>query len=369
LKRIILFTLILTFVFALCACKGATGKAPATPDEPVVPDTPAPPDTPTPPDVPDVPDTPSTPDFPTTPEIPLAPAYPDISSFSRENPTIVYTSKDVSLIDPATGNTFTVPENHTLLSLGTVEIYTVILQEDTLFLSPTKSLTATRPAICESMESSFGGTYYPGSDKIVVIDAGHQAKGMYDTEPVGPGSSTFKAKVASGTEGVFTKIPEHELNLAVSLLLRDQLISRGYTVVMVRETPNIEISNSERAILANNYKADAFIRVHANGDTNPQKRGAIAIFQTQENPWCGNLYSSSRNLSETVLAAYCLQTGIENDGNWETDTMTGINWCSVPATIIELGYMSNAEEDKLMSTHQFRENAALGIAKGVDLYF
>ena len=84
---------------------------------------------------------------------------------------------------------------------------------------------------------------------------------MYDQEPIGPGSSTLKAKVASGTDGVYTKIPERELNLAVSLLLRDELISRGYGVVMIREVQDVQISNSQRAVMANNYNADALIRV------------------------------------------------------------------------------------------------------------
>ena len=49
--------------------------------------------------------------------------------------------------------------------------------------------------------------------------------------------------------------------------------------------------------------------------------------------------------------------------------MTGINWTRIPSTILELGYMSNAEEDKLMATPEFHANAACGIAQGLDAYF
>ena len=347
---------------------------PSTPDVPVTPDEiPENPEKPKDPNAPatpsDTPDKPVQPENPVQPEKPVQPTYPDISSFDRENRKIVYAKDSISLIDPAKSDTFTLPVDHSLISLGQADKYDIVLYKDNLYLTLSDKLTVSRPAVCSDMKKAFGGTLYLGGEKIVAIDPGHQSKGMYDKEPIGPDSSTLKTKVAAGTEGVSTKIAEYVLNLNVSLILRDELISRGYTVVMIRETHDVRISNAERAQMANAYKADAFIRVHANGSDNKNARGALAIFQTKENPWCGELYEQSKLLSETVLAAYCKNSGIENDGNWETDTMTGINWTTVPSTIIELGYMSNADEDKLMATSAFHKAAAVGIAQGIDNYF
>ena len=99
--------------------------------------------------------------------------------------------------------------------------------------------------------------------KIIVIDPGHQEKGDSSKEPIGPGASETKAKVTTGATGNYTKQKESVLTLKVAQALEKQLKQEGYTVIMTRTTNNINISNSERASIANNAKADAFIRIHA----------------------------------------------------------------------------------------------------------
>ena len=208
-------------------------------------------------------------------------------------------------------------------------------------------------------------------NKIIVIDAGHQKEGNAEKEPVGPGAEEEQAKVSWGTTGTFTGGMEYELNLQVALLLRDELLERGYSVVMIRETNEVNISNVERAQLANKYMADAFIRIHANGWDDDTKKGAMMVCQTANNPYpdCAAVYPESRLLSDCILDAYCQSTGIEKLKVWETDTKAGTNWSQVPTTILEMGFMTNREDDETMATDAFREAAAKGIADGLDAYF
>lgn len=223
------------------------------------------------------------------------------------------------------------------------------------------------PTLAATSEGT--GIYYENGGYLVAIDAGHQAKGNSEQEPVGPGAAETKPKVSSGTQGVTTGIPEHEMNLVVSLYLRDELLARGYSVLMIRETAEVDISNAERAELANSYNADIFVRVHGNSVSNQEVKGALTMCMTKDNPYNGNLHNPSRVLSEKVLEGLCSATGAVNKGILETDTMSGINWCDIPVTIVEMGFMSNPDEDRAMAEDSYRRALAKGIADGIDAYF
>ncbi len=202
----------------------------------------------------------------------------------------------------------------------------------------------------------------------IVLDPGHSAVVAPGTEPLGPGSSEYKAADASGTRGVASGMPEYELTLNISTLLKAELENRGYTVLMTRESNDVPVSCIQRADVANNANAAAYVRIHANGSENQGAEGAMTICTTPGSPYAADLYSASRNLSDCILNKYCEATGCQSEGVWETDSMSGNNWSRVPVTIVEMGYMTNPNEDLLMQTSEYQEKIVQGIANGVDLF-
>ena len=205
--------------------------------------------------------------------------------------------------------------------------------------------------------------------KIIVLDAGHQKYPNFDTEPIAPGSWEMKIKVSGGTTGVVTGIPEYELTLALALRLQTILEERGYEVVQTRTSNDVDIGNIDRAEVANSINADAFIRIHANGSDYSSVNGAMTLCQTPYNPANGNIYPECYSLSQHVLDELVNATGCSKQYIWETDTMCGINWAMVPVTIVEVGYMSNPQEDTLMATEEYRDKICIGIANGIDKFF
>ena len=204
---------------------------------------------------------------------------------------------------------------------------------------------------------------------VVVIDPGHQGQGDSTTEPNGPGSSTMKARVAGGTHGTTTGVYEYQLTLAISQQLQAELEKRGYTVYLTRTSHDVNISNMERAQYATNVGGEIAVRIHANGVDNASVCGAMALAPSSANPYIAYLADSSWNLSKCILDAYCAATGMRNQGVSTSDTMTGINWSTVPVTILEMGYMTNPTDDVNMEDPAYQARMVQGIADGIDAYF
>lgn len=233
-----------------------------------------------------------------------------------------------------------------------------------------RTLTNTAEEPGESLQAEEVTPTPAENGRLVAIDPGHQAQGNSEQEPIGPGASETKAKVASGTSGWTTGVPEYELNLEVSLKLRDELQSRGYQVYMIRETNDVDISNAERAQAAADAGADILVRIHANGSENTSVSGALTMAPTTSNPYVDSqLVQECQRLSQTIIDAFCAATGANNQGVYQTDDMSGLNWCTIPATIVEMGYMTNAEEDTKMQTDEYQALMVQGIADGIDQYF
>ena len=203
--------------------------------------------------------------------------------------------------------------------------------------------------------------------KTIGIDPGHQIRGNNGTEPIGPGSSTMKTKVAGGTSGVSTKKPEYQLTLEIGLALKEELKNRGYKVVLTRSVNEVDITNIERAQKLNK-SCDVAIRLHADGGAS-SARGASVLSPASGNPYVAYLADKSGKLSNSIISAYCQATGLKNRGLSLRDDLTGTNWSTIPVTLLEMGFMTNSSDDNFMSSADGQKKMVSGIANGIDDYF
>ena len=212
------------------------------------------------------------------------------------------------------------------------------------------------------------------TEKIMVaIDASHQGADadLTEEEPVGPGSETMIKGFSEGISGTATGLEENELNLEVAVKLKDILEERGYEVFMTREDADTQLSEVERAELVNASDAQILISLHANGGDDSSERGACAQAPSYENPYITDtdLVKKSNALGDIVLQAYCDKTGLTDKGLYNVDSRAQINWSKIPVIVLEMGFMSNTEDDTYMAEDTNQQKMAEGIADGIDLYF
>ncbi len=221
------------------------------------------------------------------------------------------------------------------------------------------------PAINTAKASNATGT--PLSGIVIGLDPGHQAHSNSEQEPVAPGSDETKKKVSSGTQGRFTGVTEYEVNLQVGLKLKRILQDLGATVVMTRESHDVNISNSERAVMMNDAGASLVVRLHCNGSDNSDKHGAVVLIPS--NNCTAAINDASKEAGKCIIKAFVDATGAKDLGLQPRSDQTGFNWSTVPVCNIEMGYMTNEQEDKLLIKDDYQDLCAHGIANGIADYF
>lgn len=198
----------------------------------------------------------------------------------------------------------------------------------------------------------------------ICIDPGHQLHADSRLEPVSPFDRTEKkARTAGGAQGITTRVRESERNLEIALALAEVLRACGAEVLLTREVEDVTLSNIDRARMANDFQADVFLRLHCNKSDNPKRRGLrIYVPIISANRFYDTKKAQMQAWGEALGALMVEESGAPSYGVGADNRYTGSNWSQMPTFLIEMGYMSNADDDVLLATAEYQQGIIRGIA-------
>jgi N-acetylmuramoyl-L-alanine amidase len=154
---------------------------------------------------------------------------------------------------------------------------------------------------------------------------------------------------------------EEELNLIVGLKLRDALTELGATVIMTREVSEITISGIERCTIPNEAGCDVCVRIHANYSPSVSASGVSMMVPYGELLMCPEIVDESVRLGELMLDIVSEATGAKKRDVVPRSDLIGFNWSEIPTVLIEMGFMSNPEEDALLETEEYQNKIVDGM--------
>jgi N-acetylmuramoyl-L-alanine amidase len=137
--------------------------------------------------------------------------------------------------------------------------------------------------------------------KNICIDPGHQQYANTESELVYPGGTVTKQKCSSGTKGITTGVPEYVIVLDVGIKLKDLLESYEATVIMTRDSHDVNISNIERAEIGNDSQSDIMIRIHADGSNNSSDHGVSVLVPLPTFIKDSSILTKSRSAGRYIL--------------------------------------------------------------------
>ncbi len=189
------------------------------------------------------------------------------------------------------------------------------------------------------------GTPVPNNKKLIMLDAGH---GGEDCGAIGE---------IDGKE-----IFEKDLTLQITYKVKERLEERGYTVAMTRTGDTLP-SLKERPEMANAQNAAVFVSIHINSvDGAPQANGTEIYYAESNN---GDTYGvTSQTLAKNILDRMLKYMGSTNRGV-KTAEHAVTKRCNMPATLVEIGFITNPEEIANMTNDEYQYKAAQGITEGI----
>lgn len=165
---------------------------------------------------------------------------------------------------------------------------------------------------------------------------------------------------------------EKDINLAVSLMLRQQLEASGYDVIMTREADDGLYQEGEKSKKMADLKRriafieektpDIVVGIHQNSFTQESSRGA-QVFYYKESQDGATLAGIMQEQLRSELADGNLRQAKANDNYYM------LVHTSVPMIIVECGFLSNNEEAEKLTTAEYQKKLAEVIAHGIDAFF
>jgi N-acetylmuramoyl-L-alanine amidase len=124
------------------------------------------------------------------------------------------------------------------------------------------------------------------------------------------------------------------------------------------------MGNIARARIANRAGAALFLRIHADGSEDPSARGTHTLYPALRKGWTDDVYGQSRRAAGIVQRELVGALGFPNRGLQERSDFTGFNWADVPVVLVEMGFMTNRTDDRLLATTAYQQRAAVGLCRG-----
>lgn len=159
----------------------------------------------------------------------------------------------------------------------------------------------------------------------------------------------------------FEGVEEKEINRIIASLVADKLANLGYTVMLAREGDEY-IDKAERVEAANLNNALLYVSIHQNSCED----GSVAGIETWYDG--SDTTRDSRRLAQLIQQETIKYTGAVDRGLISESDLCVTCKSTMPACLIETGFLSNTEEREKLNTEAYREQIAEGIANGIDLY-